>query len=432
MQHEQSQRAFARARQILPGGVNSPVRSFESVGRAPIFVDHARGSRLTDIDGNTYIDYICSWGPLLFGHAWEGVTDGLEQAARQGTTYGLPTLAEVELAEQVRQAYPAAELLRMVNSGTEATMSALRVARGYTGRHKVIKFEGCYHGHSDGLLVQAGSGALTFGQPTSPGVHPDVVKDTLVCRYNDIESVEQAVKAYPDQVAALIIEPVAGNMGVIAGEAAFLQALRALATREGIVLIFDEVISGFRMALGGAAEHYGIWPDMVCFGKIIGGGLPVGAYGGRREIMECVSPVGSVYQAGTLSGNPLAMFMGQRMISYLHEHPEVYAELDAKGAALEAGLAGLLARLGLPYQVTRMGSLLCLFFAEGPMRSYDDAARCDTAAYSRYFSAMLDQGVLLAPSQFEALFLSTAHSQQDIALTLAAAEQALALLAKEA
>lgn len=408
-------------RQYVPGGVNSPVRAFGAVGTSPIIAASAHGSRLTDVDGNTYIDYICSWGPLIFGHSPDFLEEDLTQAFRKGLTYGLPTAYECEMAQLICGAYPAAEMVRMVNSGTEATMSAIRVARGYTGRNKILKFEGCYHGHSDCLLVSSGSGTLTYGVPTSPGVPAKVVEDTLVCRYNDVNAVEEIFRTMGEDIACVIVEPIAGNMGLVPGKPEFLACLRTLCSKYGSVLIFDEVISGFRAAFGGAAQVYGIEPDMVCFGKIIGGGLPVGAYGGRRHIMQCVSPVGPVYQAGTLSGNPLAMQIGIKALKRLKDEPEIYTHMDNLGAALEEGLRENIKKLSLPYQVTRSGSLVCLFFIDGnEIESYDQVKHCDTAKYAEYFRGMLDNGILLPPAQFECMFLSGAHSYEDIEKTLAA------------
>ena len=425
MEFRKSAALFDEAVQVIPGGVNSPVRAFGSVGTHPIFVERAQGSKLWDRDGNCYIDYITSWGPMILGHCPELIGETIGRVARYGTSFGLPTAVEVEMAKEVVSAYPAIDMVRMVNSGTEATMSAIRVARGYTGRDKVIKFEGCYHGHSDGLLVSAGSGALTFNVPTSPGVPAAVVQDTIVCRYNDLEDVKAAFARYPGQIAAVILEPVAANMGVVPPERAFLQGLRELTRQEGTVLIFDEVITGFRLGLDGASGLYGIQPDMACFGKIIGAGLPVGAYGGRREMMKMVSPAGPVYQAGTLSGNPLAMSLGLEMLRELKAHPEIYRQLDAKAARLEAGFAKNLEDLELPYTLTRVGSLLCLFFTEGPVRSYDQVKACDTRSFSVYFNSMLRQGILLAPSQFEAMFVSAAHTDEDLERTIAANRVAL-------
>ena len=426
--YTQSGRAFAEACRVIPGGVNSPVRAFRSVGGKPVFVSRAKGSRLWDIDGNEYIDCIGSWGPMILGHAPGLVTDAIRAAAEQGVSYGLPTELETKMAELLCAAYPCAEQVRMVNSGTEATMSAIRAARGFTGRDKILKFEGCYHGHSDCLLVQAGSGALTFGVPTSPGVPADVVKNTLVARYNDLASVEALAAANPGEIACVILEPIAGNMGLVPGRADFLRGLRELCSREGILLIFDEVISGFRAAYGGAAQLYGIRPDMVCFGKIIGAGLPVGAYAGRREIMQCVSPAGPVYQAGTLSGNPLAMAAGYALLTHLRDNPAVYDTLNARGAQLAGGLREILARRGIPASVAQCGSLLTLFFTPDLPERFEQVMTCDTDAFTRWHRAMLDAGVLLAPSQFEAIFLSAAHTPDDIDHMLNAADAALAAL----
>lgn len=425
MNHEKSLALFQEAQAILPGGVNSPVRSFSSAHAACLFVDHALGSQIVDVDGNTYVDYIGSWGPMILGHAHPVVTDGMEDILRKGISYGLCTAQEVELAQLIVDAYPGLDMVRMVNSGTEATMSAIRAARGYSKRDKIIKFEGCYHGHSDGLLVKSGSGALTFGTPTSPGVPKDVVKHTLVCTYNDLSSVQKTVAANKNDIAAIIIEPIAANMGVICAEPSFLQGLRKLCDEEGIVLIFDEVISGFRVSYGGAAEVYGIVPDMACFGKIIGAGLPVGAYGGKKEIMRCISPSGPIYQAGTLSGNPLAMHLGCRMLHYLKEHPHVYEELEEKGSCLRKGMQQILDELHLPYQLHQVGSLLTLFFSDHRIHNFQDVAGCDATAFERYFQYMYAHGVLIAPSPYEAMFVSLAHSKEDLTQTLSIMRQAL-------
>lgn len=421
-----SREAYARACTLMPGGVNSPVRAFRSVGVPPVFAARAKGDRVWDEDGNEYIDFIGSWGPMLLGHSPEFLKDGALEAIDRGLSYGLPTKLEIEMAEQITSAYPAAEMVRMVNSGTEATMSAIRVARGYTGRDKFIKFEGCYHGHSDCLLVKSGSGTLTYGVPTSPGVPADVVKHTLVCRYNDLDSVRETFAANRGEVAAVIVEPVAGNMGVVPPVPGFLEGLREICTREGAVLIFDEVITGFRLAYGGASERFGVCPDMVCFGKIIGAGMPVGAYGGRRELMEYVSPVGPVYQAGTLSGNPLAMFMGLKQLRYLESHREVYEQVEQSAAFLEEGIRAALRRLQLPYEVNRAGSLMSLFFTKGPIHSYDDVKHSNLDAFGRYYRSLLERGILAAPAQFEALFVSAAHSRADLERALIAMEAALA------
>ncbi|SHH53069.1 glutamate-1-semialdehyde 2,1-aminomutase [Tepidibacter thalassicus] len=425
MNTRKSENIYQEAVKYIPGGVNSPVRAFKSVGLNPIFVDKAKGSKIYDVDGNEYIDYICSWGPLMLGHSNEDVLSGVEEIIRKGTSYGVPTEIEVKMAKLIVDAYPAVEMVRMVNSGTEATMSALRVARAYTKRNKILKFEGCYHGHSDSLLVKSGSGTITYGVPTSPGVPKDVVKDTLVCRYNDLESVQKIFKEHGNDIAAVIVEPVAGNMGVVAGKKEFLEGLRTITKEYGSVLIFDEVITGFRLAFGGAQEVYGIEPDMTCFGKIIGAGLPVGAYGGKREIMEMVSPVGPVYQAGTLSGNPLAMYMGYKNISILKENKNIYKELEQKAIKLENGFKENLEKLNVKGTVNRAGSLVCLFFAEGPIENYEDVMKCDVEKFNIYFKELLKRGILLAPTQFEAMFLSNAHTDEDIEYTIKASYEAM-------
>lgn len=426
MKRHESDQWFQRAQEVLPGGVNSPVRAFRSVGMDPVFIQSAHGSRITDVDGNTYLDYIGSWGPMILGHSPELLNEGLMEVIRRGTSYGVPSPIEVEMAEEVIAAYPSVELIRMVSSGTEASMSALRVARAHTGRNRIVKFEGCYHGHSDALLVKSGSGTLTYGTPTSAGVPDGVIQDTLVGRYNDCEQIRDLFQEMGSEIAAVIVEPVAGNMGVVPATQAFLDTLRELTAHYGAVLIFDEVITGFRMAYGGAREIYGIDPDMACFGKIIGGGLPVGAYGGKREIMSRVAPLGPAYQAGTLSGNPLAMHMGLVTLRHLKAHPEAYTEMEARAQELEAGFKAIVEKLGLPMTIVRFKGMVCPFFAEGPMNSYDDVSRCDTARYGRFFRAMLQRGVLIPPAQFEGFFLSTAHTAEDIARTLEVAEEALA------
>lgn len=425
MKHEHSSKAYKEALEYLPGGVNSPVRAFGSVHMDPIFIHKAEGCHLIDEDDNRYIDYIGSWGPMILGHSHPLLNQCVLNHVIDGISYGLPTTIEVTLAKQITEAYPGLEMVRMVNSGTEATMSAIRAARGFTGRDKIIKFEGCYHGHSDGLLVKSGSGTLTYGTPTSPGVPADIVKNTLVCTYNDITSVQQTIDANPDEIACIIIEPIAGNMGLIPANAQFLQDLRALCTKHKIILIFDEVISGFRASYGGAAQLYGITPDMACFGKIIGGGLPVGAYGGTREIMSVISPSGPVYQAGTLSGNPLAMHLGSTLLTYLKEHQEIYKELDTLGARLEDGMKTILHKHQLPYTILRCGSLLTLFFLDHIPVSYEDVKHCDTHAYARYFQGMVKRNILIAPSQFEAMFLSGAHTSEDIEATLTAFDEVM-------
>ena len=420
---KQSARLFARARRILPGGVDSPVRAFSAVGGTPPFIRRASGARIEDEDGRSYVDFVMSWGPLIHGHAPAGLTRVLAAAAKQGTSFGAPTAAEVELGTTVRGLMPSLERVRFVNSGTEAAMSALRLARAATGRNRVIKFAGCYHGHADPFLVQAGSGATTLGVPTSPGVSPAVAADTLVARYNDLGSVDRLFRRHRERVAALIVEPVAGNMGVVAPEAGFLEGMRALCDEHGAILIFDEVISGFRAGPGGAQERFGVRPDLTCLGKIIGGGLPVGAYGGRRDLMEQVAPAGPVYQAGTLSGNPLAMAAGGWALSKLS--PTLYARLDRLGARLAAGLADAAEEAGIDLQVNVLGSVLTPFFTAAPVSDYESATAADTAAYARFFRGMLSRGVYPPPSQFEGWFLSAAHTPADVDEAVAAARATL-------
>jgi glutamate-1-semialdehyde 2,1-aminomutase len=395
------------------------------VGGQPVFIARSEGSRLFDVDGNAYIDYVGSWGPMILGHNHPEVRAALEEALKNGTSYGAPTALEVEMAELVCACVPSAEMVRMVNSGTEATMSAIRVARGFTGRDKIVKCEGCYHGHEDSLLVKAGSGAMTFGVPTSPGVPEDVARNTLTVPYNDPEAFEAAVKENPEQIACLIVEPVPGNMGCVPPAPGYLSALREITAREGIVLIFDEVMSGFRVALGGAQERFGVTPDLTTLGKVIGGGLPVGAYAGKQEIMRKVSPAGPVYQAGTLSGNPLAMSAGLATLRALRR-PGVYEALEAKSAALCDGLAELARRKSVPTFHNRVGAMFTTFFQAGPVTDYGTALRSDTERFGKFFQGMLKRGVNLAPSQFEAGFMSLAHTDDDIGRTLEAAEQALA------
>lgn len=418
MKTTKSQKMYEEAIQYIPGGVNSPVRAFKSVDMNPIFVDKAKGSKVYDVDGNEFLDYIGSWGPLILGHASEIVSEGIMEYIQKGTSYGLPTYIEVELAKLIQEAYPSMELIRMVNSGTEATMSALRMARGFTKRNKILKFEGCYHGHSDSLLVKSGSGALTFGIPTSAGVPQKVVEDTLVSDFNDIEKLEKVFKENKGEIAAVIVEPVPGNMGVIPPDLQFLQALRRITKEEGTVLIFDEVISGFRLAFGGAREVYNIEPDMTCLGKIIGGGLPVGAYGGKKEIMEMVAPLGSVYQAGTLSGNPIAVKMGLNTLKYLKENPDVYHQLEKKAVELQKGFEENIKALGIQATVNRVKSLVTIFFSGENIDSYEKASQSNTARYGQYFKGMLEKGILLPPSQFEGMFISTAHTNEDIEKTI--------------
>jgi glutamate-1-semialdehyde 2,1-aminomutase len=419
-----SEEWFAEAQRLLPGGVNSPVRAFCGVGGTPFFVARGDGARLFDVDGRSYVDYVMSWGPLILGHAPKTVLDAVRGALDRGTSYGAPTPGEVELAREITAAVPSMEMLRLVSSGTEAAMSALRVARGFTARTKLVKFEGCYHGHADSLLVKAGSGGATFGVPDSLGVPPDLARLTLTLPYNDLDAVRACLAAEGAEVAAVIVEPVAGNMGVVPPAPGFLAGLRDLTRRHGALLVFDEVITGFRVAPGGAQARYGVTPDLTILGKIIGGGLPVGAYGGRREIMECVSPLGAVYQAGTLSGNPLAVAAGLATLRALRE-PGVYDTLEERAATLEAGLREAAARTRVPATVNRVGSMLTAFFAPQPVTDWTSAARADRARYAAFFHAMLKRGVYLAPSQFEAAFLSLAHSAEDVALSVEAARAAL-------
>ena len=422
MNHEKSAALFAEAKQIIPGGVNSPVRAFKSVGCDPIFIDRAEGSRIYDVDGNGYIDYVGSWGPMILGHCHPKVVEAIVQAAKSGASFGAPTEKEIVLAEMVREAYPNVEMVRMVSSGTEATMSAIRLARGCTGRDKILKFDGCYHGHADSLLVKAGSGAATFGVPTSPGVPADFAKHTLTATYNDLEEVKQLAAANKGEIACIILEPIAGNMGCVAPRPGFLEGLRALCDAEGIVLIIDEVMTGFRVAYGGAQERFGVRGDLVCLGKIIGGGLPVGAFGGKRELMEKLSPVGGVYQAGTLSGNPLAMSAGIATLNLLKQEG-FYEIIEEKSAYLEKGL--LEAAKEAPFKTCwqRVGGMFCTFFTEGPVYSFVDALKSDTAAFGKFFRAMLEEGINLAPSQFEAGFMSAAHSTDDLDKTIEAARR---------
>jgi glutamate-1-semialdehyde 2,1-aminomutase len=415
-----STRLFSEAQQTIPGGVNSPVRAFKSVGADPLFISKAAGPNIYDVDGNTFIDYVGSWGPMILGHCHPKVVQAVKDAVDNGASFGAPTTLEITLAEMVVKAVPSIEMVRMVSSGTEATMSAIRLARGYTGRDKILKFSGCYHGHSDALLVKAGSGAATFGVPDSPGVPRDFAKHTLTATYNSLESVKQLVAENKDAIACIIVEPVAGNMGTVPPREGFLEGLREICTAEGIVLIFDEVMSGFRVAYGGAQELYGVTPDMTTLGKIIGGGLPVGAFGGKKEIMRLLSPAGGVYQAGTLSGNPLAMSAGIATLTLLQEDG-FYRRLEEKSAFVAEGIAKAAKDAGYPLYSTRVGSMFCAFFTGKEVHDWDTAATSDTAAFARYFKAMLQEGIYLAPSQFETAFVSIAHTESDLEKTIAAA-----------
>ena len=422
MLYQRSSALFEAAKAVIPGGVNSPVRAFKSVGGTPIFVEKAKGAYLFDEDGNRLIDYISSWGPMILGHAQTAVIEAIQAQAEKGTSYGIPTALETEIAELVVQAVPNIDKVRFVNSGTEACMSAVRLARGYTGKEKIIKFAGCYHGHSDAFLIQAGSGAVTFGAPNSPGVTQGTAKDTLLARYNDLASVEELFHQHADSIAAIIIEPVAGNMGCILPQKGFLEGLRALCDQHQALLIFDEVMTGFRLALGGAQERLGIQADIVTFGKVIGGGLPVGAFAARAEIMKELAPEGPVYQAGTLSGNPLAMRAGLTTLRLLQKDKKLFSRLDDKTAQLHEGMQALIEKKGLPHQFNRLGSMLSLHFTETPVVDFETAALGNNDHFKAYFHGMLDRGVYLPPSAFESYFLNDALSNEDIAFTLDAFE----------
>lgn len=427
MQTLKSIALFKRAQQAIPGGVNSPVRAFRSVKMNPLFITRAAGSRIYDVDGNEFIDYVGSWGPMLLGHNHPAVVEAVKKAVEDGLSFGAPTELEVELAEQVKKMMPNIESVRMVNSGTEATMSAIRAARGYTGRDKIIKFAGCYHGHADHLLVKAGSGAATFGQPDSPGVPASFASETLIAKYNDLENVSSLIEEHPGEIAALILEPVAGNMGVVAPVSGFLKGLRDLCDREGILLIFDEVMTGFRVSRGGAQELFHVVPDLTALGKIIGGGLPVGAYGGRLDIMEKVSPSGGIYQAGTLSGNPVTMAAGLATLREL-EKPGVYEDLGEKTVWLVNEMRSLMDKASIPYCMQQVGAMFSFFFIDRDVHNFEDAAQSDTERFITYFRSMLDQGIYLAPSAFEASFMSLAHTEQDLETTRDAFAKAIAAL----
>jgi len=426
MQFTKSIEAFKRAQNSIPGGVNSPVRAFKSVKMNPVFISKGKGSRITDIDGNQYIDFVSSWGPLIFGHAHDAILEAINEAAQKGTSYGAPTEYETVLAEMIIAMVPSIEKVRMVNSGTEATMSAIRLARGFTKRDCIVKFAGNYHGHGDSFLIKAGSGAITLGLPDSPGVTKGIAQDTLIAEYNNLDSVKKLFVERGNEIAAIIVEPVAGNMGVVIPSKEFLQGLRDITMQYGALLIFDEVITGFRLAKGGAQEYYNIMPDITTLGKIIGGGLPVGAYGGRKEIMDMMAPAGPVYQAGTLSGNPLAMAAGIAMLNLINGTPDLYSELERKGAKLEDGFKKNLELAGVHGVINRVGSMMTLFFTnEKTVTSLDEAMKSDTEKYAKVFKLSLESGIYLAPSQFECLFASYAHSDEDIDALLKANLDAL-------
>lgn len=409
-----SEELFEKSKQLMPGGVNSPVRAFQAVHRNPIFIDHAKGSKIVDVDGNEYVDYVCSWGPAILGHADDRVIAAVKTACERGLTFGAPTENEFILADSIRQMMPSMQMIRLVNSGTEAVMSAIRVARGFTGKDKIIKFRGCYHGHSDGLLVKAGSGALTQSAPDSLGIPKDFTKNTLIAEYNDSDSVEELFLAYGEDIAAIIVEPVAANMGVIPPKEHFLQDLRAIADRYGAILIFDEVITGFRLAPGGAQQYYGVEPDLTTLGKIVGGGMPMAAYGGKKEIMQMVAPTGGVYQAGTLSGNPIATTAGIETLKILKENPDIYETIERSTKQIADAVTSA---FGDRVCVNRVGSLMSVFFTNQPVVDYASATTSDAETYADYFQYMLGQGIYLAPSQFEAMFISYAHSKEDLKKT---------------
>ena len=423
MKTDKSERLFTEAVEIIPGGVNSPVRAFQAVGGSPRFIDRAEKQYLYDVDGNQYIDYIGSWGPMILGHKNEQVQAAVLEAINKGLSFGAATEIEVEMAKLICEIVPSIEMIRMVNSGTEAVMSAIRVARGYTGRNKVIKFEGCYHGHADAMLVKAGSGVMTSGVPDSAGVPAGCAEDTLTAVYNNLESVEKLFAENKGEIACLIVEPIAANMGVVLPQEGFLQGLREICTREGALLIFDEVITGFRLQLEGASGYFDIKPDLITYGKIIGGGMPVGAYGGRKDVMQVVSPVGAVYQAGTLSGNPVAMHAGITQLRILKDHPEIYSQINEYGERLRSGLRDLVKKYQIPCVVYGIGSLSCMFFTKEPVVDYESAKTSDTALFGKYFNHMLNKGHYIGPSQFEAIFLSAAHTEENIQKFLEDAEE---------
>jgi glutamate-1-semialdehyde 2,1-aminomutase len=423
--YNRSKELFERAQQSIPGGVNSPVRAFKSVGGTPLFIERAQGAYLYDVDGNRFIDYIASWGPMILGHAWGQVVEAIREYAGYSTSYGAPTELEVKMAELIRSMAPNVDLVRMVSSGTEACMSVIRLARGYTGRNKIIKFEGHYHGHADPFLVKAGSGVATFNIQTVPGVTPGVVQDTLTAAYNDLEGVQRLAAAHVGEVAAIIVEPVAGNMGCILPEPGFLEGLRTLCDAEGIVLILDEVMTGFRLAPGGAQERLGIRADLITYGKVIGGGMPVGAFGGRREIMEKIAPLGNVYQAGTLSGNPIAMIAGYTVLKWLKEHPETYSELEEKTLYLRDGLEQVFAAWGQPYRINQLGSMISVHFIDHDVRDFATASSAQNERFKIFFHSMLKRGVYLPPSAFESWFLNNALTRADLDATIAAAAESL-------
>ena len=418
MNISRSEELYRTALDLMPGGVNSPVRAFGSVGRNPLFIDHAKGSRIYDVDGNAFIDYVCSWGPGILGHAHPEVVEAVQKACADGLTFGAPTGKENRLASLIRDFVPSMEMMRLVSSGTEATMSAIRAARGYTGRDKIIKFKGCYHGHSDGLLVQAGSAALTQSVPDSAGVPASYAMQTLVALFNDRDSVRELFENNKDQIAALIVEPVAANMGVVPPEEGFLEFLREITAENGTVLIFDEVITGFRLGIGGAQEMYGIKPDLTTFGKIVGGGMPMAVYGGKKEIMKNVAPTGKVYQAGTLSGNPIATTAGIKTLEILGDHPGIYLRIEENAKKLAEAFRLRSQKRQIPLHVNQVGSLLCAYFTDAEVKDYAGALTSDTKAYADYFGELLEQGIYVAPSQFEAMFVSGAHSDEDIRRTI--------------